>query len=72
MRQVYRRGRSDPTTGPCVIRSNVTRPNPGLNKATLLDVAGFATPATVTIEKTGTGVQLTLPENAMYVVLTDK
>jgi hypothetical protein len=47
-------------------------PNPGLTKATLLDVAGFATPVTVTIEKTGAGVQLTLPENAMYVVLTDK
>ena len=46
--------------------------NPILTKATLLDVAGFANPAHVNMEKTGAGVQVTLPENAMYVVLTDK
>ena len=50
----------------------VALPNPGLTKATLLDVAGFATPAAVSLQQTGTGVQVVLPENAMYVVLSDR
>jgi hypothetical protein len=37
-----------------------------------LDVAGFATATPVKLERTSAGVQLTLPENAMYVVLTGK
>ena len=49
----------------------VALPNPGLTKATLLDVAGFTTGTAIKLEKTNTGVRLNLPDNAMYVVLTN-
>ena len=56
-----------------VVKTAVTvaLPNPGLTKATLLDVAGFTTGTAIKLEKTNTGVRLNLPDNAMYVVLTN-
>ena len=42
--------------------------NAGINQATLLDAAGYPK-STIAIEQTGGEVKITLPENAMYVML---
>jgi len=42
--------------------------NAGINQATLLDAAGYPK-STIAIEQTGGEVKISLPENAMYVML---
>ncbi len=42
--------------------------NTGINQATLLDAAGYPQ-STIQINQVGSEIQITLPENAMYVIL---
>lgn len=46
----------------------ITLQNPNLSKATLLDAFGYRKTA-VPVTKVGGGVKLTLPKDAMYLVL---
>lgn len=49
-------------------KATITISNPGLSKATLLDVNGYAVKA-VPAQKVGDKLTVTLPENAMYVIV---
>lgn len=48
----------------------VTIANPHLQKATLLDINGMPTAAAVPVQRAGKSLQVTLPANTMYLVLT--
>jgi hypothetical protein len=48
----------------------ITLANPGLAKAVALDAAGFATAATVAIRREGAILTVTMPADALYVLLT--
>ncbi len=48
----------------------MTLANPGLTKAVALDPAGFPTATVVVVRKEGVSLVVTLPADALYVVVT--